>query len=244
MAEGFSSYTTTTKVTGNVTGVLRPSFSFSNGQYDRLNIEQTEAVLALVKDGADIILAERGNLVQSILVDEGVAAFSAHAKDTLRRVLLDEPNRVLSAIPLNLGRLFPPPPEQEIEPFLRKTEEETRAQKLLTRIGTLRRPPPELPATRNAKVTSNSGLEGATEFNAEQLAMIAKELRLNFPKYAPLVGRLGGKVSSHVICSGILICFSISRIVELRKTFPLLAYCPISIRLISLPSFLSFLQLS
>jgi hypothetical protein len=85
-------------------------------------------------------------------------------KDVLRLALLENPTRIRSNLPLNLGNLLPFPLEREFTPFLNKTDDEIS----LSRRG--------------------------VELDAEQIAILSKAVHENFPKYAPLVAGLGGKV--------------------------------------------------
>jgi hypothetical protein len=85
-------------------------------------------------------------------------------KDVLRLALLENPTRIRSNLPLNLGNLLPFSLEREFTPFLNKTDDEIS----LSRRG--------------------------VELDAEQIAILSKAVHENFPKYAPLVAGLGGKV--------------------------------------------------
>ena len=184
-------------------------------------VAEAEAAITLAKDSADILLAPEGNLVQSLIVEEGALAASAQFKDTLRDTLVDGPQRVRDSLPLGLGNALPPLPfENNVKPFLRKTEGEEKAQKLVGKISTLLPQPPLIGPNRGdsnkSVITSNNGsssgdngtdnangfdpaaalasLEQLQNLDPEQTALVAKELRENLPKYAPLVQKLGGKV--------------------------------------------------
>jgi predicted unusual protein kinase regulating ubiquinone biosynthesis (AarF/ABC1/UbiB family) len=161
----------------------------------------TAVAMDLVKDGADILLNEKGNLIQSILVEEGAAAFTAVLKDELRQRLIDEPRRIRESIPLGLGNLLPPPLE-EASIFFTKTQDEERAQELINKVSLL-----------IVASTSNGGKEAAaplnlstaqlqerlSSFELEQAALVTKTIRENLPKYAPLLLGLGNKLSSTVL---------------------------------------------
>jgi len=216
LASGFSTYTTTTKSINSVSNdnvaeqhekVLSP-VTGSSSTTKKNAIADTEAAVTLAKDSADILLSPDGNLVQDIIVAEGTAAASAQIKDTLRDILLDGPNRIRSSLPF--GNLLPKPPEEEVSPFLKKTEEEERAQLLLGKIGSLAPslPTPSLPnglplvGEQNGvdEMNNDSGpFVNLDDLDPEQLALLSKELRENVPKYAPLVWQLGGKFSSTLL---------------------------------------------
>ena len=165
-------------------------------------IAQAEAALLLAKDSADILLAADGNLVQNILIDEGVLATSANVKDALRRALVDRPKQIRESLPLSIGSILPPSPfETGVAPFLKKTKQEENAQELIGKISaSIPRPsPPSLPGVSTidgVPFATESSTRGDSSIDPEQAAMVAKEVRENLPKYAPLVGQLGGKVSN------------------------------------------------
>ena len=71
------------------------------------NRQSAEATITLAKDSADILLAPEGNLVQNLIVEESATALSAQVKDTLREVLLRNPERIRSSLPLGLGNFLP-----------------------------------------------------------------------------------------------------------------------------------------
>ena len=182
---GFSTYTTTTKIIGQ-----------SDNLTDESNHETKEnlvddAALTLAKDSADIILAPEGNLVQDLLVNESATAASAQLKDAIRDVLIDGPERLRSSLPF--GAILPKPPSAALEPFLKKSEEEVKAQQLLEQLLSLA---PPLPSTENSNGDVQRLIENA---DLEQLAWISKELRENIPKYGPMVGGLGNKFTFTVL---------------------------------------------
>ena len=194
----------------------------SGGRTRRL--ERAEAAITLVRDSADVLLLdpEGDSVVQSILVDEGTSAASAAVKDAIRDAAVVGPRRVRESLPLGLGQILLPllPFEGEILPFLEKTHEESRAQDLVRKLvpmlplPSLPALPPlsDLPAALSSLVGSEGGRsegdggesEGADRVRTllsslgdaepEEMALIAKELRESLPRYAPLAGRLGGKV--------------------------------------------------
>ena len=187
-------------------------------------MERAEAAITLVRDSADVLLLdpEGDSVVQSILVDEGTSAASAAVKDAIRDAAVVGPRRVRESLPLGLGQILLPllPFEGEILPFLEKTHEESRAQDLVRKLvpmlplPSLPALPPlsDLPAALSSLVGSEGGRsegdggesEGADRVRTllsslgdaepEEVALIAKELRESLPRYAPLAGRLGGKV--------------------------------------------------
>lgn len=160
-------------------------------------IAQAEATLTLAKDSADILLAADGNLVQNIIIDESVLATSANVKDALKSTLVDVPKRLRESLPL-IGSILPPSPlETGVSPFLKKTKQEENAQVLIGKItASIPRPlPPTFPGMPIDGVIDESSIQVDSNIDAEQVAMVAKEVRENLPKYAPLVGQLGGKVS-------------------------------------------------
>jgi hypothetical protein len=181
-AEGISTYMSTTK-----------GSPLSKPKTVRATAMNTQDSLELVKLGADIIFSPQGNLIQTILVDEGVSALNAQIKDVMRLALLENPTRFRSNLPLNLGKLLPTPLEKEFSPFLNKTEDEVRAQHLLSQMVEL------LNVQAKPNQTGESSTEplsrSAIELDPEQIALLSKTVRENFPKYAPLIVGLGGKVS-------------------------------------------------
>jgi len=209
LADGFSRYTTTSKSVNqemkqrnegveimlNDPNVMDPVRQKNEDRDAKL--AQAEAALTLAKDSADILLAADGNLVQNILIDESALATSANVKDALRNTLVDGPKRFRESLPL-IGSILPPSPlEKSVAPFLKKTTQEENAQDLIAKVSTaIPRPsPPTFPGASTidgVPFAQDSG--SASSVDPEQAAMVAKEVRENLPKYAPLVGQLGGKV--------------------------------------------------
>lgn len=147
-------------------------------------------------------------MVQNLLVEESVLAASAQVKDALRDALVDGPRRFRDTLPLGIGSVLPILPlEGGVEPFLKKTTDEQKAQNLVGKISAfLPQPPvpnlpfsdsaaPQINEASNVATVGSSGLDSFGDLDPEQAAYVAKELRENVPKYAPLVGRLGNKVS-------------------------------------------------
>jgi len=162
-------------------------------------IAQAEAALTLAKDSADILLAADGNLVQNILIDESALAASANVKDVLRNTLVDGPKRFRESLPV-IGSILPPLPlEKGVAPFLKKSKQEENAQDLMGKISAFI-PRPSPPAFSGGwtvdgiPIAKGSSSPAVSGIDPEQAAVFAKEVRENLPKYAPLVGQLGGKV--------------------------------------------------
>ncbi len=217
LANGFSRYTTTTKSVnheikerniGVELVVKEPGVENRvDSQYGNRDakIAQAEAALLLAKDSADILLAADGNLVQDILIDETALATSANVKDALRTALVDRPKQIRESLPL-IGSILPPSPfEIGVAPFLKKTKQEENAQELIGKISTSfpRPSAPSLPGVSTTDAvpfaTESSNTRFDSRIDPEQAAMVAKAIRENLPKYAPLVGQLGGKVSKSAV---------------------------------------------
>ena len=220
LADGFATYTTNTKTIEKTTkdALVAAANKGTNGEsrvgavtlhnenaVDKTtSLAEAEAAITLAKDSADILLAPEGNLVQNLLVEESVLAASAQFKDALRGTLVEGPENFRKALPLGIGNVLPRLPlENSVKPFLRKTESEEKAQKLIGKISTMFPQPPssQFPVARNEDVppsmeSLSRQLDQLLKVDPEQAALVAKELRENFPKYAPLLQRLGGKVSS------------------------------------------------
>jgi predicted unusual protein kinase regulating ubiquinone biosynthesis (AarF/ABC1/UbiB family) len=182
LADGFATYTTTTK-------------SLESGK-NRNGLADAEAAITLAKDASDILLAKDGNLVQTLLVEESALATSANVKDALFNALVDGPRRFRESLPLGIGSMLPILPiEDGVRPFLRKTESEEKAQTLVGKLAGLfpQQVPPSPPV--------DGGIVPGRfqDFDPEQAAFLAKELRENIPRYAPLVGQLGGKFASTLL---------------------------------------------
>lgn len=198
LADGFATYTTTTKSIESSSKVLAGA---SNP--NKNSLVDAEAVITLAKDASDILLAKNGNLVQNLLVEESALAASASVKDALRNTLVDGPRRFRKALPLGLGNILPILPiEEGVIPFLRKTSSEEKAQALVSKLSNFL---PQTAPSLNLPGTNivDGGIEPLTSrsrnFDPEQAALVVKELRENLPRYAPLVGQLGGKFASTLL---------------------------------------------
>lgn len=208
LADGFTSYTTTTKTINRQASARNGEVVLTSGEVEKVSKEkerkkrmvEAEATITLAKDSADILLAPSGNLVQDLLVEESALAASAQFKDAVRRALVDGPQQFRDSLPLGVGSLLPPLPfEAPLTPFLRKTPQEEQAQALAEKIAQL------APSAAAASGVSSGGSGGSDnravsqvvdslrELDAEQAALVLKEMRENLPKYAPLMQQLGSK---------------------------------------------------
>lgn len=148
------------------------------------------------KDSADILLAREGNLLQNLLVEESALAASAQFKDTIRKTFVDNPRRLRQTLPF--GSFLPPLPfEEQLEPFVRKTDNEVKAQLLADKLLSLVPTDDGGSANNNGDIQPTVGSDSDTtaavvlnvmrELEPEQAALVVKELRQNLPRYAPLV---------------------------------------------------------
>ena len=215
LAEGFSTYTTTTKALTTPMNTTASTSSVANGDItvvreasistkhkgSKTKVEEAEAVITLAKDSADVLLDPKGNLIQNLLVEEGALAASAQFKDSVKSSLIDGPQKFRDALPFGAGNVLPPLPfEGAIAPFVKKSEAEERAQLLIEKIGAL-------VSANTARNTNGSNDEEASstadkqqtmnalinDLEPEQAALILKELRENLPNYTGLLGQLGTK---------------------------------------------------
>lgn len=207
LAGGFSSYTTTTKT---VNAQDRPEALIpASGGTQRLSDVQrkakraeAEAAITLAKDSADILLNPKGNLVQSLLVEESVLAASARFKDGLRSAVTG-PEKFRKSLPLGIGAFLPPLPlenhvRRQIEPFIEKTMAEEKAQELAKKIGDL--VASKSPANRReAQLIFNKFMADLRETDPEQAALVLRELRSSLPKYVPQADMLGRKFFSTLL---------------------------------------------
>lgn len=208
IADGFSSYTATTKTVNTKSGeeeVLIPA----TGGTQRLSDHQrkakraeAEAAFTLAKDSADILLNPKGNLVQSLLVEESVLAASARFKDGLRSAVRG-PEKFRNSLPMGLGSLLPPLPfenhvRKQVEPFIEKTTSEEKAQELASKLGDL--VSSKSPANRReAETALTKFVAEMREMDPEQAAFVMKELRQSVPKYVPQADILGKKFFSTLL---------------------------------------------
>jgi hypothetical protein len=218
LAQGFSSYTTTTKTINEQAGTKVDEIVTKSGQIEKISKEQmrkqkmieAEAAVTLAKDSADILLAPEGNLIQSLLVEESALAASAQVKDAVRRTLVDGPQILRQSLPLNAGSLFPPFPfETQLHAFVKKTPEESKAQALADKLLAISSGPATSKPSESSQLATIGGaptpstpgafVASLRELDAEQAALVVKEMRENIPKYVPLLGQLGGKFASTLL---------------------------------------------
>jgi len=124
LADGFTEYTTTTKIVSQGIGSNEESGSSALSDFN------VDAALTLAKDSADILLAPEGNLVQNILVEESATIVNANMKDTLREIFVENPERIRSSLPLGIGNLLPKGPVEEIENFFINLKESSKCKAL------------------------------------------------------------------------------------------------------------------
>lgn len=202
LADGFSSYTTTTKTVrakdkdGNTLIPATGGTERLSDHEKRARRAEVEAAVTLAKDSADILLNPKGNLVQHLLLEEGAKAASARVKDTLR-LAVTGPEEFRKSLPLGLGGLLPSLPfehhvRSQVEPFIEKTIEEIKAQELTEKLSkTLTSKAPH--SGRDAQRVAAKLVAQLRELDPEHAAMVVRELRENLPKYGPLVSLLGNK---------------------------------------------------
>jgi hypothetical protein len=208
LADGFSSYTTTTKTINEQAATKPGEIVTTSGQVERISTErkrkrkmvEAEAMVTLAKDTAEILLNPDGNLIQNVIIEEGALAASAQVKDVVRRTLIDGPRNFRESLPLNIGSILPPLPfEGQLDPFVRKTPLETKAQRLAEKLlAVSNRQGPTLDPSAPAN-SRTALLKTVNELDAEQAALVLKEIRENVPKYAPLFGRVGCKFMSTLL---------------------------------------------
>jgi len=212
LADGFTSYTTTTKTINQQAKSTKPgeivladgtsTEKISKSKQRKERMIEAESTITLAKDSADILLAPEGNLLQDLLVEEGALAASARFKDTVRELAIEGPRKLRETLPF--GDFLPPLPfESRLEPFIQKTHEETKAQQLAQRLLSIV-PDSAAPvsgvvvvgADENTAATVLRTLRG---LDPEQAALVVKEIRQNAPRYARLIGQLGGKFASKLL---------------------------------------------
>ena len=146
-------------------------------------------------------------------MEESATALSAQVKDTLREVLLKNPERIRSSLPFGLGRVLPVGPVDQLETFLAKSQREEKvlvlAQKLSS-MASLPSPPTAAELgdlirslnnnNNNSDHNDNDKTANMVEnMNPEEIAILWKAIRENIPTYAPQVATLGGKFASTVL---------------------------------------------
>jgi hypothetical protein len=219
LADGFSSYTTTTKTNqqakvpeGEIVLVGGDVEKISRSRDRKNRMIEAESSITLAKDSADILLAPEGNLLQNLLIEESALAVSARFKDRVR-MFVDGPKLFRDSLPFGVGSLLPQLPfEDQVEPFIRKTKGEIKAQELAEKLLTLvprqgsaskgNLPPIAGTASINGETsseTSSAVVKTLRNLEPEQAALVIKELRENLPKYSPLITQLGGKFVSTLL---------------------------------------------
>lgn len=214
LADGFTSYTTTTKTINQQATSHTGEVILSSGDIEKVSRDQerknkmveAEATITLAKDSADILLNPDGNLVQNLLVEESALAASARFKDSVRASFVDGPQLFRDSLPFGAGALLPPLPfESQLAPFLTKTEKEIKAQRLAEKIADFVAPHAGHEKIRdgvergiNPEATA-AVVETLRELEPEQAALVLKEIRENVPKYAPLLGQLGSKFTASLL---------------------------------------------
>jgi hypothetical protein len=240
LADGFTKYTITSKTLNRLQQTevkasetsaemvssqsivpVTPANMKTENQIRKAKLIEAEAAVTLAKDSADVLLAPNGNFVQNLLLTESALAASARVKDQLKDTLVDAPKRFRDSLPFGAGNILPPLPfEDQVAPFLQKTEDEEKAQLLLELLSNALRTrsnsSPAQPSSATPTTTVNgvelvngdvadstSGLaklrESLRNLDPEQTAVIAKELRENLPRYAPLLGQFGSKFASTLL---------------------------------------------
>jgi hypothetical protein len=216
LADGFTSYTTTTKTINQQAPAHNGEIILTTGSVEKVSKEkerkkrmvEAEATITLAKDSADILLAPGGNLVQDLLVEESALAASAQFKDAVRRALVDGPQQFRDSLPLGVGSFLPPLPfEDQLTPFVRKSPQEEQAQALAEKLSKL------VPTSASIESKQGGGadtaaisqvVENLRDLDAEQAALVLKELRENLPKYGPLMRQLGGRFAKTLLSTASL----------------------------------------
>lgn len=202
LADGFSSYTSTTKSVNGHAGNAEALIPATGGTQRLSDVKrdvkraEAEAAVTLAKDSADILFNPEGNLVQNLIVGETVLAASARVKDSLRSVVRG-PEKFWESLPMGMGALLPPLPfenhlRKKVEPFVELTQEESKALELAGNIGELISS--KSPHSRcETEALAAKFIKDLHKMDPEQAALVLRELRENLPKYAPQVGNLGQK---------------------------------------------------
>lgn len=201
LAKGFTSFTTTTKKVNEEVSVSNGIVIADNKKHvgplnNAVPSMDTQSLVSLFKESADILLASEGNLVQSLLIGEGVQAVSGNAKDAAF-FFISLSKQTRDRLPFGIGQILPPLPfEDRIEPFLMKTPEQMKAQRLLEIISTQFQR--EDIGRDSVGVTNTDTFK---DIDPEEIALIAKEIRENLPRYIPLIQKLGTKFVAELLRS-------------------------------------------
>jgi hypothetical protein len=189
LADGFSSYTTTSKNLNIGIG----DQAHADDKDSRSKVVQAEAAITLAKDSADVFLDPKGNLVQTLLLEESALAASARVKDQMKDAFVDGPQKFRDSLPLGIGGFLPPLPfEGAVAPFVKKTQTEEKAQLLVAKLTAL------VQRSQTNKdgqlVIERDSLNNlVSDLDPEQAALVLKEVRENLPRYTPLVAQLGSR---------------------------------------------------
>jgi hypothetical protein len=198
LANGFTTYTTTTKIVSQGGKASKFDKKSTLDKSLAMNDIDTEAAITLAKDSADIILNPTGNLIQNIILEESATALHANMKDTLREILIDNPERLRATLPF--GFLLPKLPGEQVALFLQKSQREEEVQTLLNKFPFPRIPSPEELGDVIRSIDKNDPLAILVDgMSPEELALIWKALRENAPMYAPRVADLSGKLASSIL---------------------------------------------
>ena len=217
LADGFTTYTTNTKTLNGSNGLAENSLTASKNSLQRSmtpaqrqkKFAEVEASVTLAKDSADILLNPEGSLIQKLLLEESVRATSAQMKDNLRTVLVDGPQQFRDSLPFGAGSILPPLPfENQVKPFLAKSDDELKAQQLAEKLMALVSKQQLDRMQRGGTPTSADASSDTTppaitalleDVEPEQLAILSRELRESAPQYLPLVGLLGARFTTSLL---------------------------------------------
>ena len=154
-------------------------------------------------------------MVQNLVVEESATAANANIKDTLREILIKNPERIRSSLPLGIGNFLPKGPVKEVERFLNKSEREVQVQTLLAKFTLPEAPSPAELGSMIRTMGGNSSTASTVEgMNAEEIAVLWKAVRENVPVYGPKVMNLGGKFASTVLSQ---VSNNIEHVIETSK---------------------------
>lgn len=125
-------------------------------------------------------------------------------KDTLREVLLDNPERIRASLPLGLGNFLPKGPVEQIKPFLTKSQREEKVQILAERLAGMASFPETPTASQLGTMlrsfdSNDKSADAVENMSPEEIAILWKAIRENVPVYAPKVASLGGKFAASVL---------------------------------------------
>jgi len=195
LADGFTQYTTTTKIVCQ-DGTIDDQDKSKNLSSSKNGVS-AEAAITLAKDSAEIFLNPADNLVQNIIIEEGATAVQANVKDALREILVKNPERIRASLPF--GFLMPKLPSENLAIFLEKSQREEQVQTLLQKFPLPSPPSPEELGNVIRSIDTTDPLATLIDgMSPEEVAVIWKAIRENVPIYAPRAVKLGGKLASSV----------------------------------------------